>query len=203
MGRPRKGDEIRVKFDRVPTNIWSRRKCGQARFHVDIAKLTASLIAAGFPITAVESMLGVKPTTIQRWKKNNPEFALALDKGKEAAIRYLKGAAIQLACGYDYQEIEYTVVTDPETGKERIAKKKVHVKHRPPNTAMLIFLLVNFTRNSDEPLKNIRQVESPSEPLEFQGGENEKTRLLEALQQELKRSKPVSAEVVDEPVETG
>lgn len=159
---PKRKEKIPVEWDRVPTNVWTRKHKGSQKFHVDVAKLAACLTAAGFSQSVVEKMLGTTPGAIQRWKKNNPEFALAIAEGKEAAIKYLKTSAIQLACGYDYYETEFTVTVNKETGKEEVTNKKVKVRHHPPNTGMLIFLLCNMTRGTDEPLKNVKNFEVDS-----------------------------------------
>jgi hypothetical protein len=191
----------KVDYSHIPTNMWARKGSKDQKFHVDVAKLAACLTASGFSQKNVEKMLGVKAGAIKRWKERFPEFALAMSKGKEAAIRYLKASAIQLASGYDYTETTINLVPDAETGEDVVKSKQVKVRHHPPNTTMLIFLLCNLTRDTDEPLRNVQSVEVENNTKTEDSGKDSSSMLLDALTSRLEArqlaKKAVDGEVVD------
>lgn len=188
-----------VDLRRVPTNIWARRKKGNAKFTVDLVRVAAVLSAAGMSDSGIETMLGVTHSTINRWRKSNPELDEALRQSKKAALKYLKASALQLAVGYDYYETEQEYVTDPETGEERLAKKRVKVRHQPPNVSMLMFLLCNMTRYDDEEtFKNLKHIETESKTLEVRT-EVPSDKLIDALSQRLEsRRKQIHSKGVNE-----
>lgn len=120
-----------------------------AKFNFDFCEVAARLSAAGMGERDLAYVLGVKPCTIHKWKQRYEEFGKSCGKGKELATKYLIANGLRSAMGYDYEEIEQEFVG------EKVVKEKRKLKHQPPNTALLIFFLLNL---SDE-YHNVKQVE--------------------------------------------
>lgn len=95
--------------------------------------------------------MGVSYTSLREWKKNFPEVAEALRKGKEVVDREVENALYKSAIGYTQiirkpvkvRDVEY----DPKTGRKiRELERWVAVEeeiHVPPQVTAQIFWLKN------------------------------------------------------------
>jgi len=190
----------------VSTDMIDRKKGNGARFHVDFIGLVASLKAAGLSDEYIESKLKVKPQTLKRWRKNNPELERAWQDGKCEALKHLVATAYQVATGYDFQETEevYKVEKD-DKGKsvENLVKRSRKTKRQKPDTAVLIFMLCNLVQG----FKNIKNVEVTEkkkvESLELKGEVSAEQimqlagALVNQAPQDSAKRKIVESEVVD------
>lgn len=87
----------------------------------------------GLSDSQVAANLGVSHSSIKRWKREKPEFAEAISKGKEVSDYELENALHKRAIGFHYEE-------DTVTNQGEVVKVR---KYEPPNTAALIFALKN------------------------------------------------------------
>lgn len=78
----------------------------------------------------------VSEQTINNWKKQHPEFLLALKRGKEIADTKVADSLFQRAVGYSHDEDKIFQYE----GKPVIVPTK---KHYPPDTTAAIFWLKN------------------------------------------------------------
>lgn len=134
-----------------------RRKLKRgAKYNHDFAQVAARMAAAGLGINEIGKFLGVKPATITKWKERYEEFRNAHSNGKEIAKQYLVANGLRAAMGYDYEEVEEDWLPDKETGKMVCVKRKVKLRHKPVDSALLIFFLINMSGGE---FKNVRNVE--------------------------------------------
>ena len=128
------------------------------------------MVAAGMTERDIGYVLGVKPTTISKWKQRYAEFKLATDSkssAKKIAVSHLVANGLRSAIGYDYEEVDqvFEMVENPDYDSTddscekppfiRVMKKEtVKLKHRPPDKDMLFFFLLNL----DNEYKNVKSV---------------------------------------------
>ena len=149
-----------------------RRKLQKgAKFNYDFVQVASRLVAAGMTEKDIGYVLGVKPTTIAKWKQRYEEFALATNSqssAKQIAVSHLVANGLRSAMGYDYEETDqvFETVKNPaydltdENCKEEpfikvMKKETVKLKHRPPDKDMLFFFLLNL----DNEYHNVRSIQ--------------------------------------------
>jgi hypothetical protein len=151
----------------------TRRKLKKgAKFDYEFVQIAARLVAAGLTEADLGYVLGVKPTTINKWKQRYEEFRLATASGssaKDVAKSHMIATGIRSAMGYDYEEVD--IVTervvnidyDPEDKDSEpylmVEKKRtVKCRHRPPDKDLLLFFLINMDRGQGN-WKNVKSIE--------------------------------------------
>jgi len=141
-----------------------------AKYNFDFVQIAARLVAAGMTEKDVGYVLGVKPTTISKWKQRYEEFNLATNSkssAKQIAIAHLVANGLRSAMGYDYEELDQVLemIDNPDYDSEdknckepkliQVVKKETRkLKHRPPDKDLLMFFLLNL---SDE-YRNVKSV---------------------------------------------
>ena len=130
-----------------------------AKYNFDFVQIAARLVAAGMTEKDVGYVLGVKPTTIAKWKQRYSEFKKATDNkssAKQIATSHLIASGLRSAMGFDYEEVDQvlTRVKNPEWEEENkeseeyilvVNKETRKLKHRPPDKDLLLFFLINLT----------------------------------------------------------
>ncbi len=102
----------------------------------------------------IAEMLGISLKTFYDWKKQYPQFAHALKKGKHISNGELLNSAFQQSVGFMYIENvpvkvkSFDWFTNPETNQAELKQvEKVEVvpveRYAPPNPTMNIFMLKN------------------------------------------------------------
>ena len=149
-----------------------RRKLRKgAKFNYDFVQVASRLVAAGMTEKDIGYVLGVKPTTISKWKQRYEEFALATNSqssAKQIAVSHLVANGLRSAMGYDYEETDQVLemIDNPDYDEEdenckepkriQVVKKETRkLKHRPPDKDMLMFFLLNL---SDD-YHNVRSIQ--------------------------------------------
>jgi transposase-like protein len=109
-----------------------------------------------YTVVEICAAVGITPDTFYRWYHKKTEFSDAIKKARDVYDKYILSEAekslVKLIQGYTVKE-EKTVRTDSgkkdEEGKPivRVREHTVTDKHYQPNTAAVIFALVN--RNPD------------------------------------------------------
>ena len=135
-----------------------RRKIKKgAKYNYDFVQVASRLVAAGMTEKDLGFVLGVKPTTIKKWKQRYEEFSLACTDGKEIAKQNLVANGLRTAMGYDYEEIDR--VLERNADGELVVKKETRkLKHRPVDKDLLIFFLINMDRGEGN-WKNTKSIE--------------------------------------------
>ena len=149
-----------------------RRKLQKgAKYNYDFVQVASRMVAAGMTAKEVGYWLGVKPTTIAKWKERYPEFKKATDSkssAKQIAVAHMVANGLRSAIGYDFEEIDqvFEMVDNPEYDPDDenckepkliqgLKKETRKLKHRPPDKDLLMFFLLNL---SDE-YHNVRSVQ--------------------------------------------
>ena len=119
-----------------------RQKVGKGnRFDPALIPIVAILKTVGASDKDVALYLGVKPSTISKWKKSYPAFKDACAEGKKASASHLLATAFQEATGYDYTETTYEGYAD-EDGEWQMREKRITTKHARANPELLKWLLI-------------------------------------------------------------
>jgi hypothetical protein len=154
------------------SNALRRKLKKGAKFDYEFVQIAARLVAAGLTEADLGYVLGVKPTTINKWKQRYEEFRLATANGssaKDVAKSHMIATGIRSAMGYDYEEVD--IVTercvnihynpdDPDSEEFLMLEKKRTTKcrHRPPDKDLLLFFLINMDRGQGN-WKNVKSIE--------------------------------------------
>lgn len=148
-----------------------RRKLQKgAKYNYDFVQVASRMVAAGMTEKDIGYVLGVKPTTISKWKQRYPDFKLATDSkssAKQIAISHIVANGLRSAIGYDFEEVDQVLemADNPDYHEEDenckeperilVVKKETRkLKHRPPDKDLLMFFLLNL---SDE-YHNVRSI---------------------------------------------
>ncbi|MFH1091632.1 MAG: hypothetical protein V1742_08680 [Pseudomonadota bacterium] len=94
---------------------------------------------AGLTERQLARVFQVTKRTIVNWKAAHPEFAEALQKGKdEYDTQQVETATLKAAKGFTYTEIH-----EEQNGEGNVVSAKKTVKYAPPNPRLNIFWLKN------------------------------------------------------------
>lgn len=117
--------------------------------------MASKLVGLKLTVAEIADVFGVKPKTVESWKKRYPTFKKACEAGKQVVIADLCAAGIRHACGYDYVEQTFERKHNPETGEYEMVLVKEVPKHQPANGNLLQYFLNNF----DSEFVNTRKVQ--------------------------------------------
>jgi len=109
-------------------------------FLTEYIQIAEKLAASGAAQIDIAYILGVSSNTLRGWKKENLEFATAINRGAQFTLAHLIGKGIQKAAGYDYEEVRTKTIVDEtgnQAGKMEVTKT---TKHQPADGALLMFL---------------------------------------------------------------
>ncbi len=139
-----------------------RRKLQKgAKYNYDFVQVASRMVAANMTERDIGYVLGVKPTTISKWKQRYAEFKLATDSkssAKKIATAHLVANGLRSAMGYDYEEVDqvFEMVENPKYDEfdakckepkfiQGLKKETRKLKHRPPDKDILMFFLLNLS----------------------------------------------------------
>lgn len=118
-----------------------------AKYNYDFVQIASRMVAAGMTEKDIGYVLGVKPTTIAKWKQRYAEFKSATDSNssaKEIAKSYLVANGLRAAMGFDFEEVDQ--VLELNSDGEMIVKKETRkLRHRPVDKDLLMFFLLNIS----------------------------------------------------------
>lgn len=103
--------------------------------HPRIAK---ALALDGYIDRDMAPVMGISVRTLHYWKKRYPEFADALQKGKDVVDEGVESALLKRAMGYEVEETE--VIADKSGKASRVKRTK---KQIAPDVIAQIFWLKN------------------------------------------------------------
>lgn len=107
----------------------------------------------------IAEALDVGEDTITRWKRDHPEFVIALKKGKEQADSNVAQSLYKRATGYSHKAVK--ILGDVKTGETLIVP---YIERYPPDTAAAIFWLKNRKSKLWRD-KQVVELEDPEEVL--------------------------------------
>jgi predicted transcriptional regulator len=173
-------------------------------FSSDFARIASNLVACGANYSDIAFVLGTTEGNLKKWKKEQPEFQEALERGKEITLGRLIGAAIKAAEG---DSVEETVITgkaivqsdgtilDLKPGEEVDVRKTI--KKLPPNDRLIQFLANTLSRQlgkDDWVTKNLSETKVSGEVVHKIDSEAVKKQI-EA--QSVGLTKKISCEVIE------
>lgn len=95
----------------------------------------------GLTIEELLKKIGISSKqTIYNWMAFSPEFAQAVNEGREYADRRVEHSLYTRAVGYTAEDVE-VIVTDE--GGSRTTRRKITKRHIPPDTTAIIYWLKN------------------------------------------------------------
>lgn len=112
---------------------------GWYKYKPEFTPQAEKLCKLGAIDTELADFFEVDVSTIERWKKEHPEFGEALKRGKLIADAEVAEKLFQRATGYEHPDVDIKVVN----GEIVITDL---TKHHPPDTAAAIFWLKNRQR---------------------------------------------------------
>lgn len=109
----------------------------------------------GYTDSMIAERIMVNPGTLTKWKKQYPEIAEALSRGKEVVDYKVENALLKSALGYKYKERKF--IKNIKTGE--IEKVEITEKEVQPNTTAIAIWLNNrkpkdWKRNRDNVIDN-------------------------------------------------
>lgn len=105
-------------------------------YRKEYAEQARKLCLLGYTDKQLADFFNVNERTINRWKKDYPEFCQSIKKGKEVADIEVIESLYKRAVGFEYDETE--LKTDGNAKSKRVIKKLV-----VPDTTAQIFWLKN------------------------------------------------------------
>lgn len=117
------------------------KKKTRPKFTLDQSKDVVKLLSRkGFIDPEIAFVLGVSKTTLNNWKKRDPDFFAALNDWKQEANERVERALFERAVGYSHPETKAQWVNDENGGRwETITMEKYY----PPETGAACFWLKN------------------------------------------------------------
>lgn len=87
-------------------------------------------------------LFGITEQGMNQWVAKHPAFKKAIKDGIDIFhTKNIEGSLAKRACGYEYHEKTYEMVTDPTTGVKDLTLTKVVKKQLPPDPTSMIFWL--------------------------------------------------------------
>lgn len=105
-----------------------------------------ALAIQGLTMAEIGAAMGVSRATVNRWMAEYPDFAKAVNEGRDATDAKVERSLFQRAVGYTYKEKKVIVVMDKE-GNQLPARIETVEKHVPPDTTAQIYWLKNRKRD--------------------------------------------------------
>ncbi|MGB5848214.1 MAG: hypothetical protein WBH40_07000 [Ignavibacteriaceae bacterium] len=134
----KKKKNLPVKKDGRPKTTVKQR-VQKITFDYDKIKKLAEF---GFIDTQLADLFGVSVQTVNNWKKESPDFSLALKEGKEISDARVVMSLFERATGYEHKEDK--IFYDSKSGKTVTVQT---TKQYPPDSTSMIFWLKNRQPN--------------------------------------------------------
>ena len=110
-------------------------------FREEYIQLAENYALLGATDDELADFFGVSKQTLNKWKKDYPEFLDSLKKGKDIADSNVASKLYNRAIGYDFEET-HTISKNGQVVGEKHIKK-----HQPADTTAAIFWLKNRQRD--------------------------------------------------------
>ena len=108
------------------------------RYEERFERIAFARALLGDTMEEIAAVIGCRPETILKWRKDIPAFALALKKGKIPADDEVTVALFRRATGYSHPAVK--VFLDPDTKRPIYAD---FTEHYPPDTGACMAWLKN------------------------------------------------------------
>ncbi|WP_294591612.1 helix-turn-helix domain-containing protein [uncultured Bacteroides sp.] len=109
----------------------------KSSFKEEYIQLAENYALLGATDDEMADFFGVSKQTLNKWKKDYPEFLDSLKKGKSIADANVASRLYNRAIGYDCKATKFA------TAEGKITDSKEYIEHYPPDTTAAIFWLKN------------------------------------------------------------
>lgn len=109
----------------------------KSSFKQEYIQLAENYALLGATDDEMADFFGVSKQTLNKWKKDYPEFLDSLKKGKAVADANVASKLYNRAIGYDAKAMKFA------TNEGKITDKVEYIEHYPPDTTAAIFWLKN------------------------------------------------------------
>lgn len=114
-----------------------KKRGRKSLYQEEYANQALKLCLLGATDKELADFFGVSEQTLNKWKKDYPEFLESLKKGKNIADANVAAKLYNRAIGYDCKATKFA------TFEGRITDTKEYIEHFPPDTTAAIFWLKN------------------------------------------------------------
>ena len=119
-------------------NLAEKKKRGRkSEYRIEYADQALKLCLLGATDKELSEFFSVSEQTLNKWKKDYPEFLESLKKGKNIADANVASRLYNRAIGYNCK------ATKCATSNGKITDSKEFIEHYPPDTTAAIFWLKN------------------------------------------------------------
>ena len=119
-------------------NPAEKKKRGRkSEYRIEFSDQALKLCLLGATDKELAEFFSVSEQTLNKWKKDYPEFFESLKKGKNIADANVASRLYNRAIGYDCKATKFA------TSEGRITDSKEYIEHYPPDTTAAIFWLKN------------------------------------------------------------
>ena len=119
-------------------NPAEKKKRGRkSEYRIEYADQALKLCLLGATDKELAEFFSVSEQTLNKWKKDYPEFLESLKKGKNIADANVASRLYNRAIGYSCKATKFA------TSEGRITDSKEYTEHYPPDTTAAIFWLKN------------------------------------------------------------
>ena len=119
-------------------NLAEKKKRGRkSEYRIEYADQALKLCLLGATDKELSEFFSVSEQTLNKWKKDYPEFLESLKKGKNIADANVASRLYNSAIGYNCKATKFA------TSNGKITDSKEFIEHYPPDTTAAIFWLKN------------------------------------------------------------
>ena len=113
-----------------------------SKYKEEYAEQAYKLCLLGATDKELADFFHIKESTLNLWKKAQPEFMESLNKGKDNADAVVASKLFHRAIGYEHEDTQFA------SFQGEITDQQTYIKHYAPDTTACIFWLKN--RQSDK-----------------------------------------------------
>jgi len=147
-----------------PKVLEPKKRGRKTKFRKSFCKVLEDMMKDGATDTQIADVLKIHVSTLYQYLQDYPEFNDARKRGEKIIVEKVKGALIQRALGYEYEETEQKISKNRATGAEVPILLKRVKKQMAPDVGAIIFWLKNKAPDEfkdkfefdGEALKNIK-----------------------------------------------
>ena len=114
-----------------------KKRGRKSEYQKEYADQALKLCLLGAIDKELAEFFSVSVQTLNKWKKDYPEFLESLKKGKNIADANVASRLYNRAIGYDCKATKFA------TSEGKITDSKEYIEHYPPDTTAAIFWLKN------------------------------------------------------------
>lgn len=115
----------------------------KSSYKEEYANQALKLCLLGATDKELANFFSVSEQTLNKWKKDFPEFIESLKKGKSIADANVASKLYNRAIGYDFEEKHFDLKRQDKDSPSQLVETKRIKKHMPADTTAAIFWLKN------------------------------------------------------------